>query len=39
MKQILKATAAVIGMIAAVGLSLFTVWLFLWISADLGFTM
>ncbi len=39
MKHILKATAAVIGMIAACGLALSIIWVILWLGSDAGMKM
>lgn len=39
MKQTLKATAAILGMVAACGLALSAMWLILWLGFDAGMTM
>lgn len=39
MKQTLKATAAIIGIVAACGLALSAMWFILWLGFDAGMTM
>lgn len=39
MKQTLKATAAIIGIIAACGLALSIIWILLWLGYDAGMKM